>query len=247
MPRMLTSFAVIMALGVGMPALAANEAPKPEAGTEAATQQQAEQAPAQLEDEVGMKEEKAEGTPMMEEGAEASGEPSAMPETADQGGTDATGAETSQQAETDAPAAEEDTQAAETGATEGDAGMAAEGEAATTDSESAAGMAEEEPAGTATDTTGSGGASEEVDWAQYVGSPLMSDTGEELGEISTVIAGPDGQTMVIIERGGILGLGRKQYAMMPQDLRVEGDQVVAPMTKDQIAEMPEYEEPEPTE
>ncbi|EKV28574.1 hypothetical protein C882_0785 [Caenispirillum salinarum AK4] len=179
-------------------------------------------------------------------------------------GTEAAAEQTEQmpeQAADDAGMAEgQDEQAAETDMTEDEAAPADEAQAAEDtgmagdEQPAEAGMAEGEPAAedapataTAGDTTGSGGPAEQVDWAQYVGMPLMSDTGEELGEISTVVAGPDGQTLVIIERGGFLGLGRKQYAMMPQDLRVDGETVVAPMTSDQIAEMPEYEEPEPTE
>ncbi|WP_404380296.1 hypothetical protein [Caenispirillum salinarum] len=220
MPRMLTSAAAILALGIGLPALAADETPKTEAaGTEAAAEQ-TEQMPEQAADDAGMSEQAAE-----------------------------TGV-------TEGP----DDQAAETGMTEGepataDEEQAAEDAGAAEDEPPAeAGMAEAEPAAgdtpataSAEDTTGSGGAAEQVDWTQYVGTPLMSDTGEELGEISTVIAGPDGQTLVIIERGGFLGLGSKQYAMMPRDLRVDGETVVVPMSGDQIAEMPEYEEPEPTE
>lgn len=177
MSKMLTSAAVILALGVGMPALAADDTPLT---TDAETQQSA---PAPVGDET------AEG-PVPTDSGEA-------PQAAEGG----------MEMETNQP----------------DNNMSA------------------------SDTVGSGGASEEVDWSQYVGMPLMSDTGEELGTVSSVVAGAGGETLIIIERGGILGLGAKQYAMMPQDLRVDGGAVVAPMTDDQIAELPEYEAPAPTE
>lgn len=79
-----------------------------------------------------------------------------------------------------------------------------------------------------------------------VGAKVHSQDGEEAGEIAEVLPGADGQSaQVVIERGGILGMGKSRHVVSADDLQMDGDAVRLPMTDDQIAELPEYEAEEP--
>lgn len=78
-------------------------------------------------------------------------------------------------------------------------------------------------------------------WQEAIGNTVMSQDGEEIGEVSQVISGPDGDPLLIISRGGFLGLGQKEYALRPADVTIEGETVTVPLSASQIAEMPEYD------
>lgn len=78
-------------------------------------------------------------------------------------------------------------------------------------------------------------------WQELIGQTVMAQGGKEVGEISEVIVNDQGKTMLVIERGGFLGLGEKQYALDVEDIQVSDQGVTIPMNADQVAELPEYE------
>lgn len=76
----------------------------------------------------------------------------------------------------------------------------------------------------------------------FVGQSIYDQEGQEAGEIAEVLPGQGDQPVrIIIERGGVLGIGEKRYVVSADQLQMNGDQVQLPMTEDQIAELPRYE------
>lgn len=75
-----------------------------------------------------------------------------------------------------------------------------------------------------------------------VGKNVYDSQGEEAGEIAEVLpAEGDGTARIVIERGGVLGIGEKRHVVSADQLQMNGEQAQLPMTKDQIAELPTYE------
>lgn len=75
-----------------------------------------------------------------------------------------------------------------------------------------------------------------------VGKEIFDQEGNEAGEIAEVVpAQGGGSPQVVIERGGVLGIGEKQYVVSADQLQMNGEQVQLPMNKQQISELPRYE------
>ncbi|SOD98019.1 PRC-barrel domain-containing protein [Caenispirillum bisanense] len=75
-----------------------------------------------------------------------------------------------------------------------------------------------------------------------VGKEIYDQEGNEAGEIAEVLpAQGSGSPQVVIERGGVLGIGEKQYVISADQLQMNGEQVQVPMSKQQISELPRYE------
>lgn len=75
-----------------------------------------------------------------------------------------------------------------------------------------------------------------------VGKEIFDQEGNEAGEIAEVLpADGGGAPQVVIERGGVLGIGEKQYVVSADQLQMNGEQVQLPMNKQQISELPRYE------
>jgi sporulation protein YlmC with PRC-barrel domain len=76
------------------------------------------------------------------------------------------------------------------------------------------------------------------DMAAIVGKPVHSQDGKEIGEVKDVVLGQDGKQIdqIVIGSGGVLGLGEKEIAVKPMQLRVnEGQEaVVLAMTEAQF-------------
>ncbi|MFA7428854.1 MAG: PRC-barrel domain-containing protein [Rhodospirillaceae bacterium] len=66
---------------------------------------------------------------------------------------------------------------------------------------------------------------------------------EQVGTVTDVLVDNQGQPkMVIVEHGGFLGIGSREVGFEIDQVQVAGDRVQVPATKDQIAEMPEWDE-----
>jgi sporulation protein YlmC with PRC-barrel domain len=75
-----------------------------------------------------------------------------------------------------------------------------------------------------------------------IGKQLVSSDGEEAGEVQDVLITPDGQVnALVLGRGGALGLGGQQVAIQWSQVLIQGDQLTANMTADQIEQLPEYQ------
>lgn len=74
-----------------------------------------------------------------------------------------------------------------------------------------------------------------ADMAAIVGKPVHSRDGKEIGKVKDVVLGRDGKQIeqIVIGAGGMLGLGEKEIAVKPMQLRVNEEQkaVVLAMTE----------------
>jgi sporulation protein YlmC with PRC-barrel domain len=83
----------------------------------------------------------------------------------------------------------------------------------------------------------------QIDSEKLVGTDIHNAEGNEIGEIKSVMLGPDGKVdSVIVGVGGFLGMGEREVALKWSDLNVSdnGRKVVANYSKDQLKAMPEF-------
>lgn len=76
-----------------------------------------------------------------------------------------------------------------------------------------------------------------------IGEEVYGEDGGQLGEVADIIldAQTGDATQVILDRGGILGIGDKQIALDFSLLEVDGDRIVArQVTEEQVNAMPEF-------
>lgn len=96
-----------------------------------------------------------------------------------------------------------------------------------------------------TATTAGSQAGFSADMAAIVGKPVHSQDGKEIGEVKDVVLGQDGKQIdqIVIGSGGVLGLGEKEIAVKPMQLRVNAEQkaVVLAMTEAQFKQALEAE------
>ncbi|CAO3428243.1 DUF4142 domain-containing protein [Azospirillum doebereinerae] len=96
------------------------------------------------------------------------------------------------------------------------------------------------PDGTLSNTAQS---SQKVSFAKLIGTDIYGENGNKLGDVADVILDPQSgnATAVILNRGGVLGIGAKQIALDYALLDATGDRVVAKqITEDQVKAMPEF-------
>ncbi|SMF87385.1 putative membrane protein [Azospirillum oryzae] len=78
---------------------------------------------------------------------------------------------------------------------------------------------------------------------QMMGKDVYGENGNKLGDVADIIldAQSGKATQVILNRGGVLGIGAKQVALDYNLLRTDGDRVVArQVTEDQVKQMAEF-------
>jgi sporulation protein YlmC with PRC-barrel domain len=86
-----------------------------------------------------------------------------------------------------------------------------------------------------------------VDAEKLIGRTIENPTGENVGEIESVVLDQSGKVQyAIVGVGGFLGIGEKKVAMEWADLTISenGEKVVTVATKDQLAALPDYKYPE---
>jgi hypothetical protein len=67
--------------------------------------------------------------------------------------------------------------------------------------------------------------------------------GEEIGEVEEVLADPSGKPAALaVEAGGFLGVGEKTVVVGLDRLRLENDQLVTGMDKEQVEALPEWDD-----
>ncbi len=77
-----------------------------------------------------------------------------------------------------------------------------------------------------------------------MGKDVYGQEGNKLGDVADIILDPQtgNATQVILDRGGILGIGAKQVALDYNLLNADGDRLVArQVTEDQVKQMAEFE------
>ncbi|MCG5243096.1 DUF4142 domain-containing protein [Azospirillum doebereinerae] len=86
-------------------------------------------------------------------------------------------------------------------------------------------------------------APQKVSFNNLIGTDIYGENGNKLGDVSDVILDPQSgaATAVILNRGGVLGIGAKQIALDYALLDTTGERVVArQLTDDQVKAMPEF-------
>ncbi|WP_063635768.1 DUF4142 domain-containing protein [Azospirillum humicireducens] len=89
----------------------------------------------------------------------------------------------------------------------------------------------------------SGAAQQSTSFEQMMGKAVYGEDGGKLGDIADIILdAQSGQaTQVVLDRGGILGIGAKQVALDYTLLNADGDRIVArQVTEDQVRQMAEF-------
>lgn len=88
-----------------------------------------------------------------------------------------------------------------------------------------------------------GGTQQSTSFEKMMGKDVYGENGKKLGDVADIIldAQTGKATQVILNRGGILGIGAKQVALDYNLLRTDGDRVVArQVTEDQVKQMAEF-------
>jgi hypothetical protein len=76
-----------------------------------------------------------------------------------------------------------------------------------------------------------------------VGLAVFSSDGSKLGNVQSVVSGPDGKaTAVHIKTGGFLGLGGKLVAIPDGKFTKTGDRVQLSLTADEVSKLPEIKD-----
>lgn len=90
---------------------------------------------------------------------------------------------------------------------------------------------------------GSAAAQQGASIEKMMGKDVYGENGKKLGDVADIIldAQSGKATQVILNRGGVLGIGAKQVALDYNLLRAEGNRVVArQVTEDQVKQMAEF-------
>ncbi|WP_142849737.1 PRC-barrel domain-containing protein [Telmatospirillum sp. J64-1] len=75
-----------------------------------------------------------------------------------------------------------------------------------------------------------------------IGQTAVDQQGQELGEITDVIIGPQGQAdAVVVQEGAVLGIGGREVAVPWDQVQISGDQVIVNMSQEELSQMPEYQ------
>lgn len=88
-----------------------------------------------------------------------------------------------------------------------------------------------------------GGAQQSTSFEKMMGKAVYGEDGGKLGDVADIIldAQSGKATQVILDRGGLLGIGAKQVALDYTLLNADGDRIVArQVTEDQVKQMAEF-------
>jgi putative membrane protein len=92
-------------------------------------------------------------------------------------------------------------------------------------------------------SAGGAAAHQEASIEKMMGKDVYGENGKKLGDVADIIldAQTGKATQVILNRGGVLGIGAKQVALDYNLLRADGDRIVArQVTEDQVKQMAEF-------
>ncbi len=83
-------------------------------------------------------------------------------------------------------------------------------------------------------------------WGQHTGGDMVGQTvyganGEEIGEVSDVVAREGGSAEALVGVGGFLGIGERDVAIPLNRLQMQGDRLTTSMTKDELTNMQPYD------
>lgn len=90
----------------------------------------------------------------------------------------------------------------------------------------------------------SGSELSEAEATELVGNSLISQQGEEIGEISGVARSQRDDTLhALVDVGGFIGIGERTVAIPLEDAQISGEgDVMTSMSRQELEQMPEYQE-----
>ncbi len=78
-----------------------------------------------------------------------------------------------------------------------------------------------------------------ADYQAWVGKPIESSDGQNVGEIAEIVAGRgDSVQEILADVGGFLGFGQKRVKLMPSQITQRGEKLVVSLTKEEINKLP---------
>lgn len=103
----------------------------------------------------------------------------------------------------------------------------------------------ETASGTAGPATSASGPFAAMRAEQLIGKDVYGSQGEQIGEIEDIVINKQGKAKAaLLDVGGFLGIGGKRVAVPFDRLNMQGDRIIAGMSKDQIRGLPEYNQAE---
>lgn len=77
---------------------------------------------------------------------------------------------------------------------------------------------------------------------RLIGTDAVSSQGRGVGEVENVLVDPSGRVRaVVLEWGGVLGLGVRRAVVPATDVRFEADRAVVDLTREQLERLPRYD------
>ncbi|HLT91108.1 MAG TPA: PRC-barrel domain-containing protein [Woeseiaceae bacterium] len=90
---------------------------------------------------------------------------------------------------------------------------------------------------------GAGASLESMSADQLVGKPIVSQEGEEIGDIQEIVTDPtSNQKFAVVDVGGFLGVGQKSVVIGLDELRMASgqDRIESDLTRQEVQTMTEY-------
>lgn len=95
--------------------------------------------------------------------------------------------------------------------------------------------------GTANDTLAHGIQADEVRASKMIGSAVYDVQNRKIGSVDDVILNKDGKVdAIVIDVGSFLGMGGKNVAVLPSDLKTDNNRLTLDRTKEQLQQMASY-------
>jgi sporulation protein YlmC with PRC-barrel domain len=83
---------------------------------------------------------------------------------------------------------------------------------------------------------------DEVRASKMIGSAVYDVENRKIGKVADVILNKDGKVdAVVIDIGSFLGLGGKDVAVLPSDIKTDNDRLTLDRTKEQLQQMASYD------
>jgi hypothetical protein len=80
-------------------------------------------------------------------------------------------------------------------------------------------------------------------WLKLDDMPVVDARGERVGEVEEILIDASGQVIAVaLEVGGFLGIGSDDVVIRLDQLRLEDNQLVTNMTKEQIETLPKWDD-----
>ena len=77
--------------------------------------------------------------------------------------------------------------------------------------------------------------------SKMIGSSVYDVQNQKIGKVDDLVLARDGKIdAVVVDVGSLLGMGGKDVAVRPTDLKTDNNRLTLEVTKDQLKQMPDY-------